>query len=420
MQKALVVSILVGNNFLQVDATQRIEGVAVGIHSQYQEFINLFQGQQFLQEAISLIEQKVQRKVKEVNLIFDDFSLKNLGIETKICNKTFLWSKDSTMVLNEQNYWDFHNFMEKELANQMQEVGKKVLNLMPLKFVLQDPQTNQNQTFAEFPHGKVVKQISCVFSALTLPQKFYDQVQQLFSNLDLKFKTTLVASQLSLYQFQGVISNKLTFTINIKAKKTLLTTAINQVVVSRDELKFSYEDLVEKISKSFDLSGMIANNLVQRYGLVYSNNLAELSEIIYMSNEDNALTKRDLQNVIKSFLKTLSMEVKDLISRKLNNHGRHFDINIIGQLENIANIDLYCRKYLQAKNVVGNLKNATSFTNWNPTYQIHLALVKYLKIINDKIQPLMPVVLPLVNQPQPVAALDNIGEQPAANLVVLA
>ena len=90
MQKALVVSILVGNNFLQVDATQRIEGMAVGIHSQYQEFINLFQGQQFLQEAISLIEQKVQRKVKEVNLIFDDFSLKNLGIETKICNKTFL------------------------------------------------------------------------------------------------------------------------------------------------------------------------------------------------------------------------------------------------------------------------------------------------------------------------------------------
>ena len=385
---SIIVSVTIGFNYLKINASQTIENHSICLFSQKQEFNALETAQNFIKDSLATIEKKTMTKVEQINLIFDDFSLKNLEIKNKVLDKTFVNFKNNSITLDESTYLEFQNSIKRDVMEDPNYQSKKLITLMPLKFNVKDDAKNINESFTDFPLGKQVSKISCSFSATFIANDLYQKIMALFAKTDVKFNQTLVASQLSFYKFNGSVSDKLTFTLDIENHRSLLITTINKVVIARDELKFSYNDLVEKVSKSHNISLEIAHNLIQNYGFIYSANNDDPNDVIYLNQEDCSITKKGLQSLIKSFLKTLSIEAREIISLKSNHNEIDFDVNMLGKLENISNIDDYCGKYLHVKSIINSGKHANNFNSWNPAYQDHNALIKLAKVINNKIQPI--------------------------------
>ena len=387
MKNPVIVSVTIGLNYLKINASQTIDENLIGIFSKKEEFNNLESGQNFIKNSLALIETKVMNPINEINLILDDFSLRNLEIKNKVLDKTFVNFKNNRITLDQKTYVDFQNSIKRDVIEDKNYANKKLITLVPLKFSIKDDLKNINESFTNFPIGKEVTKISCSFAATFVDDHLYNKIMSLFSKANIQFNQIIVASQLSFYKFNGSISDKLTFTLDIQKHKSLLVTTVNKVVIARDELTFSYNDLVEKISKHYNITLKIADNLIQNYGFIFSSVNDNLNDVIYLNNDDCLITKKELQNLIKSFLKTLSIEVRDLIDTKSHHNEIDFDVNILGKLENINNIDSYCGKYLQVKSIINNGKYANNFFNWNKLYSNHNALIKLNDIISSKVEP---------------------------------
>lgn len=391
MKNPVIVSITIGLNYLKINASQTIDENSIGIFSKKEEFNNLESGQDFIKSSLALIETKVMNPINEINLILDDFSLRNLEIKNKVLDKTFVNFKNNRITLDQKTYVDFQNSIKRDVIEDKNYANKKLITLVPLKFSIKDDLKDINESFTNFPIGKEVTKISCSFAATFVDDHLYNKIMSLFSKANIQFNQIIVASQLSFYKFNGSISDKLTFTLDIQKHKSLLVTTVNKVVIARDELTFSYNDLVEKISKHYNISLKIADNLIQNYGFIFSSVNDNLNDVIYLNNDDCLITKKELQNLIKSFLKTLSIEVRNFIDTKSHHNEIDFDVNILGKLENINNIDSYCGKYLQVKSIINNGKYANNFFNWNKLYSNHNALIKLNDIISSKVEPVYQI-----------------------------
>lgn len=387
MKRKIVVSTLIGYNFIEINANVEINNELVCIFNKNEKLKNQLSGNNFIKSSIKEIENNLSIKVEYINLILDDFSLPNslTSIDTKILNKTFQNFKNSSITLNENNYWEFQTSIKNDIDNYEK---MKLISLIPLKFVIKNKYDEEELNYSEFPIGKQTSKISCSFCAKYISSEFYKQINILFESINIKFDNILLLSQLSLYKFNKQISNKLTFTIDIQAKKSMLITSLSKIVINKNDLSFSYNDLVNRFSNTHNISRDDALNLIKIYGDSVVNSYSDTNEIIYLTSEDdNCITKNDLIKVIKSFLKTLSLEVKQIIEQKIDKESV-YDINIVGKLENVSDIGLYCSKYMQTKNIISNTTNNQTYYQWNKSYQTHINLLKFINVIDKKIRPL--------------------------------
>ena len=391
MKNPVIVSVTIGLNYLKINGSQTIDENLIGIFSKKEEFNNLESGQDFIKNSLALIETKTMNSINKINLILDDFSLKNLEIKNKVLDKTFVNFKNNRIRLDQKTYFDFKNSIKRDVIEDKNYANKKLITLVPLKFSIKDDLKNINESFTNFPIGKEVTKISCSFAATFVDEHLYNKIMSLFAKTNITFKQIIIASQLSFYKFNGSISDKLTFTLDIQKHKSLLVTTVNKVVIARNELRFSYNDLVEKISKNYNVGLKIADNLIQNYGFIFSSINDNLDDAVYLNNDDCLITKKELQNLIKSFLKTLSIEVREIIDTKSHHNEIDFDVNILGKLENISNIDSYCGKYLEVKSIINNGKYASNFFSWNKIYNNHNALIKLNDIISSKVEPIYEI-----------------------------
>lgn len=395
MSRKIVTSFLIGKNYLEVIANEMIDNNCICLHNDRKESSDSKNRQvvfsSFIKKSIQEIEEKTLLKLEKINLIFDDYTLdKNLQFETKILDKTFQFNKTKNSIpLSEKNYWEFQNSVKNDLLKDKNNQSQKLISLIPNKFLTKDFQQIKNESFSEFPNGKLVSEIKCYFSASYIANNFYEDILNIFSLVNIKFDNIILLSHLSFYKFNGMISNKLTFTLDIQNEKSVLLTSINKIVISTNQLKFSFYDLVEKVSKDFNISKEIANNLLLTYGKVdIKEDDKKINDIIYVLNDNHHfITLKDLQNCIKSFLKTITIEAKKIIEMKLDKYDE-FDINIVGKMEKIEHIDLYCAKYFCSKNVISNSKNNEMFYNWNHSYRTNKSLIRYADIVLSKIESL--------------------------------
>lgn len=388
MSKQIITSVLVSEKFIKISATNKTDNDLVCIYNQKRSLNNLDEGKVFLDESIKEISKITNSKVQDINLIFDDFSLSNnyLNAQIKVLNKTFKNFKKSLVVLNEANYWEFQSSIKKEIEINIENASMKLIQLTPLKFTIKsNSNLETNNTFSEFPIGKQVSEISCYFCAVFISNKSFDKIIEVFDWLDIRFNNITFLSQLSPYKFRGNISDKLTFTFDIEEKKSILVTSINKIVVATNELRFSFNDLVNKISKDFNISEKIAINLIKTKCKNIAKNDESLDEIIHLTNDDQSITRKNLVNTIKSFLKTLSTEIYQIIDNK-SNIDMDYDINIVGKLEKLEDVDLYCSKYLKTQNVMSNKHSFENFMDWNKKNRTIMNLNKFINVVDEKIK----------------------------------
>lgn len=388
------VSVIIGNDYVEIISHFQRLNENICLFNQRKCFNTSEEAPLFIQKSIEDIEIKSQLKVEKINVILDDFSFNenSFNFETKIFDKTFtiIKKKEKKMLpLNESNYWEFQNSIKEDIINDNNiKSTKKMICLTPLKFTVKElnSDSNKEEDLNYFPISKKVSEITCYFSATFIEKKTYENILKLFNLTNVKFDNIALLSQISFYKHIEKVSDSLTFSINIQNKKSLLLTSINQVVISINKLKYSFDDLVDKVAKEFNISVDDAKSLILIYGdIELGNDERELDRIIHITNDNSShITKKELQNTIKSFLKTICIEANEIIKTKLNQNS-NFNINIIGQLEKLLNVDQYCSKYFESKNVISNIVTNTEIINWKESYNVNVGLMNLIMIIYRKI-----------------------------------
>lgn len=340
-----------------------------------------------IKSALLSIESKTSKKIREINIIFDDF-MKNsefLKIKTKIIKESTKYEVEKKL-----NYDDYQTIVQRTINNQNTN-NEILISAVPFKFVfVESGSVNECESYF-FPFDKKVSKLAIIFSLRFMDKNSFLKTIDYFDSLDIKVNNVALESQLVIYNgIDNEKLNKVNFALAIKNDKTILISSDNNVVIRTDTLEYSFENLVKKIEDKFGISNQEAKNLIQCYGKI-NVGANEDKEIIYSSyslkeQHSNPISKSDVANIIKSFLKSICSQANNIIKKMTKNNGNNFELKIMGKLSRINDISNYCSKYFEKVNVLLSERNESIYS-WNKSFESVKNYWMYLKMLDNKMNP---------------------------------
>lgn len=337
-----------------------------------------------IKNALLSIESKTSKKIKEINIIFDDF-MKNselLKVKTKIIKESTKYEVEKKL-----NYDDYQTIVQRTINNQNAN-NEILISAVPFKFIfVESGSANECESYS-FPFDKKVSKLAIIFSLRFMDKNSFLKTVDYFDSLDIKVNNVALESQLVIYNgIDNEKLNKVNFALAIKNDKTILISSDNNVVIRTDILEYSFENLVKKIEDKFGISNQEAKNLIQCYGKI-NVGTNEDKEIIYSSyslkeQHSNPINRSDVANVIKSFLKSICSQANNIIKKITKNNGNNFELKIIGKLSRINDLSNYCSKYFEKVNVLLSERNESIYS-WNKSFESVKNYWMYLKMLDNK------------------------------------
>lgn len=384
MNKNIDISALFGHDDIKIIATKNIQNNLIIIH---EELIasKMSDIKSSIKSAINSIENKISKKINSINLVFDDFmkNSESLEITEKILEKRINDLKNQFLDKN-----DFDNIIQNIVSESNNlEKDKKLISIIPFKFIYVENNQDLEQESASFPVNKKISKLKVLFSIRYMSKSVFKKSIDCFESLGIKVKNIMLESQLASYEKVDRIqedNNVTSFSLVIENYKTMLISNVNNVAIKTDTLKFSFSNLVKKIAANFGISPYEARKIVDIYGTLDQGNLINDNEIVFFAHSSNGeiakpIRKTDILDTLKSFLKSICSEASALITDRVS---CKFDLKLSGQLSGIDGIEDYCSKYFNQANILVNNKNTMKY-GWNKSFTTMKNYWEYQMISNN-------------------------------------
>lgn len=342
-----------------------------------------------IKNILENIQRKVGFKVKKINIILDDFMNFNKFEFNEVIIKETISYYNTETILNSNDCRKIVNSMTKKLEEK--NVDQQLISIVPFKFIYLENGSKNEKESSVFPINKKLEKIEIMFSIKYMNKNKYQKLINFFKLLNLEVNKFMLESQISIYEnLSHIKSNKINFVLCFKNDKTILASTVNDIVIKIDTLKYSFKNLIEKISKDFSISIQEAKDLIFCYGKVWNNSESDL-DIVYSSNnifDSNSkyIRRIDISKTIKSFLKTISKEANEIIISKIkNNFTLKPELKFVGDLLRINGVEDYCSKYFQKINISSINNNFYTINSWNKNFISINNYLTYNQIVDSKI-----------------------------------
>ena len=342
-----------------------------------------------IKNILENIQRKVGFKVKKINIILDDFMNFNKFEFNEVIIKETISYYNTETILNSNDCHKIVNSMTKKLEEK--NVDQQLISIVPFKFIYLENGSKNEKESSVFPINKKLEKIEIMFSIRYMNKNKYQKLINFFKLLNLEVNKFMLESQISIYEnLSHIKSNKINFVLCFKNDKTILASTVNDIVIKIDTLKYSFKNLIEKISKDFSISIQEAKDLIFCYGKVWNNSENDL-DIVYSSNnifDSNSkyIRRIDISKTIKSFLKTISKEANEIIISKIkNNFTLKPELKFVGDLLRINGVEDYCSKYFQKINISSINNNFYTINSWNKNFISINNYLTYNQIVDSKI-----------------------------------
>lgn len=342
-----------------------------------------------IKNILENIQRKVGFKVKKINIILDDFMNFNKFEFNEVIIKETISYYNTETILNSNDCRKIVNSMTKKLEEK--NVDQQLISIVPFKFIYLENGSKNEKESSVFPINKKLEKIEIMFSIRYMNKNKYQKLINFFKLLNLEVNKFMLESQISIYEnLSHIKSNKINFVLCFKNDKTILASTVNDIVIKIDTLKYSFKNLIEKISKDFSISIQEAKDLIFCYGKVWNNSESDL-DIVYSSNnifDSNSkyIRRIDISKTIKSFLKTISKEANEIIISKIkNNFTLKPELKFVGDLLRINGVEDYCSKYFQKINISSINNNFYTINSWNKNFISINNYLTYNQIVDSKI-----------------------------------
>ncbi|MBR3571202.1 MAG: hypothetical protein IKL15_00865 [Mycoplasmataceae bacterium] len=346
-------------------------------------------GKEKIKNILENIQRKVGFKVKKINIILDDFMNFNKFEFNEVIIKETISYYNTETILNSNDCHKIVNSMTKKLEEK--NVDQQLISIVPFKFIYLENGSKNEKESSVFPINKKLEKIEIMFSIRYMNKNKYQKLINFFKLLNLEVNKFMLESQISIYEnLSHIKSNKINFVLCFKNDKTILASTVNDIVIKIDTLKYSFKNLIEKISKDFSISIQEAKDLIFCYGKVWNNSENDL-DIVYSSNnifDSNSkyIRRIDISKTIKSFLKTISKEANEIIISKIkNNFTLKPELKFVGDLLRINGVEDYCSKYFQKINISSINNNFYTINSWNKNFISINNYLTYNQIVDSKI-----------------------------------
>ena len=346
-------------------------------------------GKEKIKNILENIQRKVGFKVKKINIILDDFMNFNKFEFNEVIIKETISYYNTETILNSNDCHKIVNSMTKKLEEK--NVDQQLISIVPFKFIYLENGSKNEKESSVFPINKKLEKIEIMFSIRYMNKNKYQKLINFFKLLNLEVNKFMLESQISIYEnLSHIKSNKINFVLCFKNDKTILASTVNDIVIKIDTLKYSFKNLIEKISKDFSISIQEAKDLIFCYGKVWNNSESDL-DIVYSSNnifDSNSkyIRRIDISKTIKSFLKTISQEANEIIISKIkNNFTLKPELKFVGELLRINDVENYCSKYFQKINISSINNNFYAINSWNKNFISINNYLTYNQIVDSKI-----------------------------------
>ena len=342
-----------------------------------------------IKNILENIQKKVGFKVKKINIILDDFmNFKKFDFNEVIIKETINYY-NVEKILNFNDCQKIIDSMTKKLKEK--DDDQQLISIVPFKFIYLENGSKNEKESSVFPINKKLEKIEIMFSIRYMNKNKYQKLINFFKLLNLEVNKFMLESQISIYEnLSHIKSNKINFVLCFKNDKTILASTVNDIVIKIDTLKYSFKNLIEKISKDFSISIQEAKDLIFCYGKVWNNSESDL-DIVYSSNnifDSNSkyIRRIDISKTIKSFLKTISKEANEIIISKIkNNFTLKPELKFVGDLLRINGVEDYCSKYFQKINISSINNNFYTINSWNKNFISINNYLTYNQIVDSKI-----------------------------------
>lgn len=384
MNKNIDISALFGHDDIKIIVTKNDSNNLIIIH---EELIasKMQDIKSSIKSAINSIENKISKKINSINLVFDDFmkNSESLEITEKILEKRINDLENQFLDKN-----DFDNIIQNIISeSNYSEKDKKLISIIPFKFIYVENNQDFEQESASFPVNKRISKLKVIFSIRYMSKSVFKKSIDCFESLGIKVKNIMLESQLASYEKVDKIqedNNVTSFSLVIENYKTMLISNVNNVAIKTDALKFSFSNLVKKIANNFGISSYEARKIVDIYGTLDQGNLINDNEIVFFADSSNGeiakpIRKTDILDTLKSFLKSICSEASALISNRVSSK---FDLKLSGQLSGIDGVENYCSKYFNQANILVNNKNTMKY-GWNKSFTTMKNYWEYQMISNN-------------------------------------
>ena len=342
-----------------------------------------------IKNILENIQRKVGFKVKKINIILDDFMNFNKFEFNEVIIKETISYYNAETILNSNDCHKIVNSMTKKLEEK--NVDQQLISIVPFKFIYLENGSKNEKESSNFPINKKLEKLEIMFSIRYMNKNKYQKLINFFKLWDLEVNNFMLESQISIYEnLSHIKSNKINFVLCFKDDKTILASTVNDIVIKIDTLKYSFKNLIEKISKDFSISIQEAKDLIFCYGKVWNNSESDL-DIVYSSNnifDSNSkyIRRIDISKTIKSFLKTISQEANEIIISKIkNNFTLKPELKFVGELLRINDVENYCSKYFQKINISSINNNFYAINSWNKNFISINNYLTYNQIVDSKI-----------------------------------
>ena len=342
-----------------------------------------------IKNILENIQKKVGFKVKKINIILDDFmNFKKFDFNEVIIKETINYY-NVEKILNFNDCQKIIDSMTKKLKEK--DDDQQLISIVPFKFIYLENGSKNEKESSNFPINKKLEKLEIMFSIRYMNKNKYQKLINFFKLWDLEVNNFMLESQISIYEnLSHIKSNKINFVLCFKDDKTILASTVNDIVIKIDTLKYSFKNLIEKLSKDFSISIQEAKDLIFCYGKVWNNSESDL-DIVYSSNnifDSNSkyIRRIDLSKTIKSFLKTISQEANEIIISKIkNNFTLKPELKFVGELLRINDVENYCSKYFQKINISSINNNFYAINSWNKNFISINNYLTYNQIVDSKI-----------------------------------
>ena len=342
-----------------------------------------------IKNILENIQRKVGFKVKKINIILDDFMNFNKFEFNEVIIKETISYYNAETILNSNDCHKIVNSMTKKLEEK--NVDQQLISIVPFKFIYLENGSKNEKESSNFPINKKLEKLEIMFSIRYMNKNKYQKLINFFKLWDLEVNNFMLESQISIYEnLSHIKSNKINFVLCFKDDKTILASTVNDIVIKIDTLKYSFKNLIEKLSKDFSISIQEAKDLIFCYGKVWNNSESDL-DIVYSSNnifDSNSkyIRRIDISKTIKSFLKTISQEANEIIISKIkNNFTLKPELKFVGELLRINDVENYCSKYFQKINISSINNNFYAINSWNKNFISINNYLTYNQIVDSKI-----------------------------------
>lgn len=342
-----------------------------------------------IKNILENIQKKVGFKVKKINIILDDFmNFKKFDFNEVIIKETINYY-NVEKILNFNDCQKIIDSMTKKLKEK--DDDQQLISIVPFKFIYLENGSKNEKESSNFPINKKLEKLEIMFSIRYMNKNKYQKLINFFKLWDLEVNNFMLESQISIYEnLSHIKSNKINFVLCFKDDKTILASTVNDIVIKIDTLKYSFKNLIEKLSKDFSISIQEAKDLIFCYGKVWNNSESDL-DIVYSSNnifDSNSkyIRRIDISKTIKSFLKTISQEANEIIISKIkNNFTLKPELKFVGELLRINDVENYCSKYFQKINISSINNNFYAINSWNKNFISINNYLTYNQIVDSKI-----------------------------------